>query len=110
MPLAIYPMMIYRASVCNFNPVVAALISSAIVTMILFFMDEGYYDFRWMKSAGNWIAFIIYVAALFPVQWVLLKFLFRSDSAISKIFFGSIIGVVIALILICGVIFRGWEG
>jgi hypothetical protein len=29
--------------------------SAFLVTMFFFYIDEGYYDFRWMKSAGNWI-------------------------------------------------------
>lgn len=36
----------------------------------MFYIDEGYYDFRWMKSSGNWIVFSIYFAALFLAQWV----------------------------------------
>ena len=32
--------------------------SSILVTMFLFFIDEGYYDFRWMRDGGNWLIFI----------------------------------------------------
>jgi hypothetical protein len=31
-----------------------------IICQFLFFIDEGYYDFRWMKSVGNWIVFVVY--------------------------------------------------
>jgi hypothetical protein len=23
------------------------------------FIDEGYYDFRWMKNMGNWMVFLV---------------------------------------------------
>jgi hypothetical protein len=35
-----------------------------ILTQVLFFIDEGFYDFRWMKSYGNWIVFALYVVVL----------------------------------------------
>jgi len=33
----------------------------AIFTLFLFCIDEGYYDFRWMRNIGNWIAFVPYL-------------------------------------------------
>lgn len=31
---------------------------------ILCFLDEGYYDFRWMKDPGNWVVFTLYWMAM----------------------------------------------
>ena len=31
-----------------------------ILTFILCFIDEGYYDLRWMKSGYNWFCFALY--------------------------------------------------
>ena len=39
-----------------------SLMVSFIVTMFLFFIDEGYYEFRWMKGLRNWVAFVVYIA------------------------------------------------
>ena len=38
---------------------------SLLVTNYLFYLDEGYCDFRWMKDPGNWFVFVIYVAAIY---------------------------------------------
>ena len=32
-----------------------------VFTQLLFFIDEGYLDFRWMRSIGNWIVFVPYL-------------------------------------------------
>lgn len=34
------------------------------ITFILFFVDEGYYNFQWMQNIGNWVVFVVYVAAI----------------------------------------------
>lgn len=41
------------------------LMLSFIITQFLFFIDEGYCDFRWMKSGGNWLVFVIYLIIIF---------------------------------------------
>ncbi len=46
------------------------LISAAVLTFFLFFIDEGYYDLRWMKSFGNWVVFVLYVSILFGLQFL----------------------------------------
>lgn len=40
---------------------------SLLVTNFLFFIDEGYNDFRWMKDPGNWLVFLIYVIGIYIV-------------------------------------------
>lgn len=39
-----------------------------IITQILFFIDEGYYDFRWVKSWGNWVVYVIYVSVIWGLS------------------------------------------
>lgn len=39
-----------------------SITSAVLVTLMLFYIDEGFYDLRWMKDIGNWIVFIIYVS------------------------------------------------
>ena len=52
------------------------LVASFIIVMFLFFIDEGYYDFRWMKEWGNWLVFCIYMIIFFPIQVLISQFLF----------------------------------
>jgi len=49
----------------------AAALATVAVVFFLFFIDEGYYDLRWMGDAGNWFMFLVYLAFVFPVQWLL---------------------------------------
>lgn len=43
------------------------LFFSLVTVFILFFLDEGYYDLRWMKEPGNWIPFVIYNLVFYAV-------------------------------------------
>ena len=53
---------------------ISPLLSTFITVMILFFVDEGHYDFRWMMSWGHWIVFLGYLVLLFPFQLFLSHF------------------------------------
>jgi len=68
--------------------------SAFVITFFLFFIDEGYYDFRWMMSWGNWIVFVVYLVLLFPIQWAVSHFLFRGlegwKAFLSLVVFGII--------------------
>ena len=45
-----------------------AFMVANIITLFLFFIDECYYDFRWMKLWGNWVVYLIYVIAIWLVS------------------------------------------
>ncbi len=51
-------------------PFISALLS----VLFLAFIDEGYYDFRWMADAGSWVAFGIYIAIFFVLQALIYNF------------------------------------
>ena len=76
------------------------------MTFILFFIDEGYYDLRWMLDGVNWIAFLLYSASLFLGQYItnllLARFHFRFKS-IAVVSVGLIAGFLFALIFIFGI-------
>lgn len=38
---------------------------AASLTLFLFYIDEGYYNFEWMLNAGSWVIYFIYVVVLF---------------------------------------------
>jgi hypothetical protein len=42
-----------------------AFLSSVAITLFLFYIDEGYYNFEWMKRAGNWVPFVVYVFVIY---------------------------------------------
>ncbi len=37
------------------------------IAMFLGYIDEGYYNFNWMKNIGNWIALSVYALFIFGI-------------------------------------------
>lgn len=58
---------------------VIQLLITAIVGQYLFYIDEGFNDFRWMKDFGNWIVYVIYVGLFFIGQLIATKWLFKNE-------------------------------
>jgi hypothetical protein len=86
----------------NRNETLPAIIGAVAVTMFLFYIDEGYYDFRWMQQPGNWIAFIMYFLPMFVCQWLAAHFLFRRENIIDRTVKSFLIGVPVAIALVVG--------
>jgi hypothetical protein len=53
------------------------LLAALMIVLFLFYIDEGYYSFRWMLEWGNWIVFGLYMLIFFPVQWAISHFVFH---------------------------------
>jgi hypothetical protein len=77
---------------------ISPLISSLFIVMFLFFIDEGYYDFRWMKDPGNWFVFMIYMIIFFPIQWGISHFVFSRLTGWKKLV--ALVGITIPLSMI----------
>jgi hypothetical protein len=75
------------------------LASAFVITFFLFFIDEGYYDLRWMMNWGNWIVFVVYFVFLFPVQWAISTFMFSKFQDAQKALLMLLIGIPITLAL-----------
>ena len=76
------------------------IISTLLITLFLFYIDEGYYDFRWMKEPGNWLAFVLYITAIFLSQVLFFKLLFRNYQGASKTTLSIICGSVLGILLL----------
>jgi hypothetical protein len=76
---------------------ISPLIAAFLIVMFLFYIDEGYNDFRWMKDPGNWFVFVIYMIIFFPVQWVISHFVFGKLIGWKKIV--AMVGISIPLSL-----------
>jgi len=53
------------------------LLNALVVTLFLFYIDEGFYDFRWMLNVGNWLVFLVYVAVIYGMELLLILPFFR---------------------------------
>lgn len=55
------------------SEVIIPLTIAVIITLFLFYIDEGYYNFNWMLDFGNWFVFVIYVSVLFSIFWLIMR-------------------------------------
>lgn len=77
-----------------------------LITSFLFFIDEGYYDFRWTKNPGNWLVFFIYAAPIFLLELLSYSvFLKRYNQGAGKLALSVFIGTTLGLMLVMGIIF-----
>lgn len=53
------------------NSIFFSGINSFLITQFLFFIDEGYYNFRWMTNVGNWMVFGVYFVALTGILYLI---------------------------------------
>jgi len=53
------------------------LVLATALTLFLFYIDEGYYNFKWMLDAGSWVVYFLYVVVLFGL-FSLVTFSFNS--------------------------------
>ena len=87
------------------NDLLTPLIPAALLVLFLFFIDEGWYSFRWMLEWGNWIVFVIYLVALYPLHWLISRFVFRSQHGVTKVLLVSFTGIPLTLLLLLALIF-----
>jgi hypothetical protein len=74
--------------------------SSILLTLFLFFIDEGYYNFKWMTDIFNWFFFLIYFAVFLFGQFIIYNLLPQKIIGIGRIAFSVLSGVVIGLAFI----------
>jgi len=53
------------------NSIYFSGINSFLITQFLFFIDEGFYDFRWMTNSGNWLVFAFYFIVLTMILYII---------------------------------------
>ncbi|HEY3387245.1 MAG TPA: hypothetical protein VGK46_12090 [Saprospiraceae bacterium] len=80
------------------SEILLPLFSAFLIVNFLFFIDEGYYDFRWMAEWGNWLVFGIYMIMFFPIQWGISHFLFPRLTGWKKI--AALVGLTLPLTIL----------
>lgn len=79
------------------------LVFSLILTLFLFYIDEGYYDFRWTEDPMNIPIFFCYSLGFFVGMWIISAFTFKSQHGVIKkliiIGLGLPLGVLFIILL-----------
>jgi putative effector of murein hydrolase len=77
------------------------VISTILITLFLFFIDEGNYNFEWMANWGNWIVFFVYAFPVFFAQVLFSKIIFgkvkKFGNTLRSIFIGSLTGLTFVI-------------
>lgn len=77
-----------------------------VYTLFLFYIDEGYNDFRWMKDPGNWIIFVLYLSIITGTLMLFDSILFkRLNSFLLRTFLTTICGMVGGVMLLVGLLY-----
>ena len=58
-----------RLSALYSQKTIKRIASSVLFTAYLCYIDEGAYNFEWVKDASNWIAFVFYSTLFTVLQW-----------------------------------------
>jgi hypothetical protein len=72
---------------------------ATMITMYLFYLDEGYFNFLWMRNAGNWIFFFIYGSFFLFGQFLVKRFMLRAYNGLLQTLLSCIIGSGLELML-----------
>ena len=85
------------------NDVLILFLSAAAISFLLFYIDEGYFDFRWMKNPSNWIAFAAYVLMLFVGQLAVLKLFLSKYRGGGKLAISMVGGTALVMLILFGI-------
>lgn len=80
-----------------FIAVLFPLISSILITLFLFYIDEGLYSFAWMKDTTAWVVFSIYTLIFFTLQIGIGAFVFKTHFSFLKGFLIALVSVILGL-------------
>nr|MBP6333957.1 hypothetical protein [Bacteroidia bacterium] len=75
---------------------------AVLTTTFLFFIDEGYYNFKWMDSIGNWVAFMIYVVGFLLGVAFTHEIILRMYKGKNKVLYSALIGIPAGLLFVLG--------
>lgn len=75
------------------------VVSALILTTLVFYIDEGAYNFDWTTNIGSWIVFVIYAAFVLFGQALFAHFLLKKKFLKSRNFISIIGGALFGLAL-----------
>lgn len=78
----------------------ASVILGFLMTQFMFYIDEGYYDLRWMLSIGNWLAFLVYFGVISLIFFGIMLVASKFSTTKTAIFTGTILGIGLILFIV----------
>lgn len=73
-------------------------LSAMMITFMLFYIDEGAYNFKWMRDAGNWIPFVLYTSGMIGGQVFIHQLFLKKQSGKHKLVFTALLGIPLGIL------------
>ncbi len=81
--------------------------SSLLLTLFLFYIDEGYYSFAWARQPGAWFVLMVYLAAMLSGQLLFYKVLLKNYGGSSRLWISATAGALLGSALL--IMFLYWK-
>lgn len=81
------------------------VLSAIIITLVLLYIDEGYYNFSWMADIGNWIIGAVYAGIIAAIQIAIYKFVLFPLNGTVRTGLSIGIGIFVALTILFIIMF-----
>jgi hypothetical protein len=78
-----------------------------LLTLFLFFIDEGYYSFQWMQDPGNWVPFFMYWGSMILGEFFVYYLLPATVQGTRRFALIIVLGIPIGLFALF-FLFMGW--
>ncbi|MBL7931938.1 MAG: hypothetical protein JNL60_08550 [Bacteroidia bacterium] len=82
------------------SPVLVSVLANLLFVLLLFFIDEGNFNFDWAYNWGGWFAFGVYFTGILLCQCLTYLFILRKYKGEYKNTFTSVIGIPLGLALV----------
>ncbi len=73
---------------------ISFLVAAAMITLFLFYIDEGYYSFRWMSSVGGWVIFGFYFIAILISELLIYELLLKNRNLRRPVTLSILLGAI----------------
>ncbi|MHA7058930.1 hypothetical protein ACWGOQ_0017020 [Aquimarina sp. M1] len=83
-------------------------VSSVLITLFLFFIDEANYSFSWTTEPYVWIIFLIYAIPIFLGQLALSKVILKKISKTKRIVLSMLLGSILGITCTIGILLSGF--
>ncbi len=77
------------------------LVLALVGTFILAYIDEGNYNFHWMKDRGSWIAVLLYTTFFFTAQLFVYKVVLHNmQSGMKRVLLTPLLAIAVLLVFL----------
>ena len=84
------------------------LISALVITLLIFFVNEGSLTFSWMGNVGNWIVFMFYAVFIFMGEIFVSTVILRKYQSVIYTLLSVATGSGLGILFVLKVVMSNW--